>query len=71
MIYIQIYLLHSNALIHLLVLSSSACPTGHEHIGTSHITGGNGLLQVALYGWQSLLKICPSPGHGTTTENIK
>ena len=62
---LKLNLLHSDALIHLFVSSSSACPIGHEHIGASHIMGGNGLLQVAFIGRQLELKDCPSPGHGT------
>ena len=63
---LQIRLLHSDELTHLFVSSLSTCPIGHEHIGTSHIKGGKGLLQVAFNGRQSELKDCPSPGHGAT-----
>jgi len=66
----KIHSLHSDALTHLLVSSLSACPNGHEHIGLSHIAGGKGLLQVALSGRQLELKVCPSPGHGTTIQNM-
>ena len=63
---IHVRLLHSDTLTHLFASSFSTCPIGHEHIGTSHIAGGNGLLQVAFNGRQSELKDCPSPGHGAT-----
>ena len=63
-------LLHSDIFTHLFVSSSTTCPSGHAHIGRSHIAGVEGLLQVALICRQLELKDCPSAGHGTIVQII-
>ena len=49
-----------------LFASSITCPLGQTHCGTSHNTGGLGLLQVALVPKQSTVWTCPFIEHDTS-----